>query len=353
MVVGLPDGNHDVDYEDKQEQDQDQVDQIARQQATRHRNEATILVRNHLENHTVHNPGASSDYVTWIATLHPENADIAIDQRFFIPGNPWWTIYEESKNNNQIPTVTAVRVNDNDDEEGGRIRDDQQLQTDDEVNQPPNDNKMPSFWKTCSPLGILFGILISLPTTMIVLCLEMVALFICHFPSVVFFHIAHAISPPNCCTGVFYAIFLLLYYLFSFVDSILLLVSILVTEVLAIVALILGFFTGGIIWSHYLHQHIRRLCHGVRIVFRQNSCCCCCLQNNPPRNNIFRKNSCEEATENEDNDKEDKDNNNDGGNDIANNNNNNNNNQSKSNHDAFIEPIVTVAVNHVHKNGMV
>jgi hypothetical protein len=24
--------------------------------------------------------------VTWIATLHPENADITIDQRFFIPG---------------------------------------------------------------------------------------------------------------------------------------------------------------------------------------------------------------------------------------------------------------------------
>ena len=236
--------------------------------------------------------------------------------------------------------MTAVRVTDNDDEERGRIRDDQQLQTDDEVNQPPNDNKMPSFWKTCSPLGILFGLLISLPTMVVVLCLEMVALLIYYFPSVVFFHTARAISPPNCCTGIFYAIFLLLYYIFSFVDSILLLVSILVSEVLAIVASILGFFTGGIMWSHYLHQHIRRLCHGIRIVFRQNSCCCCC-QNNPPRNKLFRKNCCGEATTNEDKDTDDH---NDGDNGIVNNN-NNNNNHSKSNHDAVIEPIATVAVN--------
>lgn len=61
-------------------------DEEAEYQAVMARRHAGELVRNHLETHAVNNPGASSDYVTWIATLHPENADITIDHRFFIPG---------------------------------------------------------------------------------------------------------------------------------------------------------------------------------------------------------------------------------------------------------------------------
>ena len=61
-------------------------DEEAALEAARHRYQASVLVRDHLESHAVNNPGASSDYVTWIATLHPENAEITVDQRFFIPG---------------------------------------------------------------------------------------------------------------------------------------------------------------------------------------------------------------------------------------------------------------------------
>jgi hypothetical protein len=61
-------------------------DEEAAYQAAMARRHASELVRDHLETHATNNPGASSDYVTWIATLHPENADITIDQRFFIPG---------------------------------------------------------------------------------------------------------------------------------------------------------------------------------------------------------------------------------------------------------------------------
>lgn len=61
-------------------------DEEAELEATRHRYHASMLVRDHLETHAANNPGASSDYVTWIATLHPENADVTIDQRFFVPG---------------------------------------------------------------------------------------------------------------------------------------------------------------------------------------------------------------------------------------------------------------------------
>lgn len=61
-------------------------DEEAATQAALSRDQASELVRSHLQNHRANNPGASSDYVTWIATLHPENADITIDQRFFVPG---------------------------------------------------------------------------------------------------------------------------------------------------------------------------------------------------------------------------------------------------------------------------
>ena len=61
-------------------------DEALELEAARNRHRASMIVRDHLESHAANNPGASSDYVTWIATLHPENADIAIDQRFFIPG---------------------------------------------------------------------------------------------------------------------------------------------------------------------------------------------------------------------------------------------------------------------------
>jgi hypothetical protein len=61
-------------------------DDEAEYQAVLARRLACEHVRSHLETHAANNPGASSDYVTWIATLHPENADIIIDHRFFIPG---------------------------------------------------------------------------------------------------------------------------------------------------------------------------------------------------------------------------------------------------------------------------
>jgi hypothetical protein len=61
-------------------------DEEAEYQTAMARRHASEMVRDHLETHAANNPGASSDYVTWVATLHPENADITIDQRFFIPG---------------------------------------------------------------------------------------------------------------------------------------------------------------------------------------------------------------------------------------------------------------------------
>jgi len=75
-------------------------------------------IRQHCVQHLSHNP--SSSFVTWIATLHPENAQLTIDPRFLIPDNPWSTVYEEVKENLQngkgaiaaVPTPSAPHLDD-------------------------------------------------------------------------------------------------------------------------------------------------------------------------------------------------------------------------------------------------
>ena len=52
-------------------------------------------IQHHCVQHLSHNP--SSSYVSWIATLHPENAQVTINTRFLTPDNPWLTVYEEAK----------------------------------------------------------------------------------------------------------------------------------------------------------------------------------------------------------------------------------------------------------------
>lgn len=61
-------------------------DEEAQAQAavTASREAGIATIRNHCEHHLISNP--TSTYVTWIATLHPENAHVTIDSRFLIPG---------------------------------------------------------------------------------------------------------------------------------------------------------------------------------------------------------------------------------------------------------------------------
>lgn len=265
-------------------------DEEAELQAARHRYHASMLVRDHLETHTASNPGASSDYVTWIATLHPENADVTIDQRFFVPGNPWWTIYEDTKND-QIPTATAVPLPGNGNEDDieqasdGPGREDNGAAVDSQTNGPTvnsnggNERQNTHCCKTCSPVSLGFAVLVGVPALVGVLTCEMMALCLCHFPAKLFYRVSEALAPPNVCTCLLYCIFRVLYCVFSVCDSILLMVSVIVTEIVALAAFLVGFCTGGALWARYLHQQIRRMCHGIRILFRKTSG----TQTRPPR----------------------------------------------------------------------
>jgi len=70
----------------------DEEEQVVADQA---RAEGISVISQHCHNHLSNNP--ESSYVTWIACLHPENAQVSIDPRFLIEGNPWLTVYEEAK----------------------------------------------------------------------------------------------------------------------------------------------------------------------------------------------------------------------------------------------------------------
>jgi hypothetical protein len=75
-------------------------------------------IRNHCDSYLQSNQESAS-YVTWIATLHPENAMVEIDPRFLIPGNPWLTVYEEAKEDFQKGRLASSSVSASPDLEEG------------------------------------------------------------------------------------------------------------------------------------------------------------------------------------------------------------------------------------------
>lgn len=257
----------------------EESDVAAEAQAAQTRHHASELVRRHLENHASLNPGASSDYVTWLATLHPENAEITIDQRFFVPGNPWWTIYEDTKHNGVLPTATAVPVFQDRESEGEVVQQHINGRTGHKSSDHPDSSSTgadshthpPPFYLVCSPISIFAGVLVGFHALLGTLLCEFLALFLCHFPAAVFWKSAQACSPPSICTGVPYSLCMLIYYAFALCDSIVLLTSVMVVEVLAIVGYLVELVTGGVIMATFWHQYIRRSCHGIRVKFRQLS----------------------------------------------------------------------------------
>lgn len=245
-------------------------DRTASDQAAQARDAGTLIIRNHLNNHVQHNPGASSDYIPWIATLHPENADITIDHRFFIPGNPWWTIYEETKNNN-VPYATAVPI-----VEGGE--------------NPPQDGQRPQSPRTkalmrCNPVDLMIGFICVLGSILMTFVIEKVA-FVFYIIAYVSYKSAKGFEgcSSHVISGIMSAWFMMFYHLFHLIDSIFLVCSVIVTELLAMIGWVLGVMFGGLLVANKRHQYIRVVCHHLRWAFRGRP-----FMNNPPRSLCYQR----------------------------------------------------------------
>ena len=215
-------------------------------------------------------------------------------------GNPWWTIYEDTKNN-QIPVATAVPVSnvsetvrEEEDLEQGSVGENldpeqpeplQQQPTkttttsktttttsssSSEQQQQPQNNDIPHWCCTCNPIALLVALAITLPAICAVVCCEMVALLCFHVPATLFYHSGQAFAPPNICTCLLYFLFMILYGAMSVADSCVLVASVIITESVGLVALVVGSLTGGCLWARNLQQSIRRSCHGIRVSFRRS-----------------------------------------------------------------------------------
>jgi hypothetical protein len=179
--------------------------------------------------------------------------------------------------------ATAVPVNpvkSEDDIEGGAAAEDDTEGSEEskDLSQPPDatkttssSHKSPHFCRSCNPIAVTCGLAFSGAALVVVLTLELVALFVCYLPGTLFFHCGQAFAPPNCCSCLLYVVFMVVYSALSFADSMILLASVLVTECLCLVAYFVGMVTGGCLWAEYLQQQIRKVCHGIRIVFRKSS----------------------------------------------------------------------------------
>lgn len=240
--------------------------------------QGTTLISDHLASHMRQNPDSS--FVTWIATLHPENASVSIDPRFLVPGNPWWTLYEDFKSD--IPTATAVYIDEN-------SQHDSQVST---ITNPPSQTKVNAepdatpFCRRCNPLECIFGASLSFAAILTVAILELVGNCM-YLISAAFFHMATCLSPPNVFTGCLYSVFFLVYWILALTDSILLLSSVLVTEALAGSCFIISLLLGGHKVACDRHQFIRRHCHLLRWAFRAGL-------SNPPRHLVCTKNEFED-----------------------------------------------------------
>ena len=221
--------------------------------------------------------------MTWIATLHPENAVVTIDQRFYTPDNPWLVVYSEVKeellrmrNSTDTgedlvtpPAQTDVvsspfgsSTNQQEDSSGGEVSHSQECST-----------NTKTFQGSC--LDSLIGSALILSSIMAAFTIELLA-------AVCYLHYWLFIKIPTIYTcGIAY----LIARTFQLLDMILLLSGVAVVEFIAVANyIIVTILSLSHSQGKAMHQSTRKLPHVTRWAFRQSF-----ETWDPPRTNCFAK----------------------------------------------------------------
>ncbi|CAB9518260.1 expressed unknown protein [Seminavis robusta] len=240
---------------------------------------------------------ASSDdatYVTWAQCFHPENATVTFE------GSPLWTVYEGAREDLPVAEAVPVTATEPAIHDLGRV----------EAQAPPPPPSAPleptaptsaAVVPTTPPpppppvftgtgtepspnvsnqsmgLDLIVGCILSWTTILIVASLELTGWLI-YFCAAGCWKVTKCMEPPNVFTGLIYSIFGLVYWVLALVDSILLLVSVLVSELMAGICFLLSTMIGGCELAGRWHQYIRKTCHKARWAFRSKLIC-----KDPPR----------------------------------------------------------------------
>lgn len=238
------------------------------------RQEGVNLIRGHLSTYLKHNPEA--DYVTWIATLHPENAQVSIDPRFLIPGNPWSTVFDEVvatmngvviavDNNGQedeLPGSSPFHDHDHDESGGSCRKHDPTLHPLRQIGVEPH--------RTLGglvPLTVGFSCILG--AVAVAFSLQ-IASTIVYCVAVICYHICRILPPLHPCTTILYALPVGLMTIFRALDLLLLVMDTGLVEILAALAYIVCTplsFSRTVGW--FYHQQTRKLPHYVRWACRK------------------------------------------------------------------------------------
>lgn len=238
----------------------------------------TIMINKHSED---------PKYVTWAEVFHPETATLAPQVRELHPdGNEWGAVWAEATLINDVtpsapidpskpivpsaPIATVVTI------DGNAEQDNLVPAT---IGKPHDTSPVPratiSPWAKGNFFSTLIGGSLSIGAVASTFGLEMGAATVYLF-TVVFYHLfqstheAFQDSDSLCMIPVYFfcALFLMLATIFMLVDCILLLVSVLVSESLALITCLLCVLCGGCGAGASWHQYIRKLCHLTRWAFR-------------------------------------------------------------------------------------
>jgi hypothetical protein len=229
-------------------------------------------------------------YVTWADVFHPENAPatLAHQVRELHPdGNEWGAVWAEATLVTDVtpsaPTETSTPIVpsapiadvvtiDGDLEQHNLVPD--TTGKPDETSPAPRDTMLP-----CAKgnfFSSLLGISLTIGAVGSTIGIELGAATV-YLLTVVFynlFRLTHeafqACESKLCALPVYFfcALFMTLATIFMFVDCILLLLSVLVSELLALVTCLLCILFGGCCTGAAWHQYIRKLCHLTRWAFR-------------------------------------------------------------------------------------
>ena len=118
-----------------------------------------------------------------------------------------------------------------------------------------------------SPCSALIGTLMTFHAVLGVLICELTA-FIFFGIGFVMYSLANCFDPDHIVAQLFYSLFMMIYSAFSLSDSICLLTSVFITEILASTTWIVTALIAGIWVANSWHQYIRRVCHSVRWAMR-------------------------------------------------------------------------------------
>ena len=257
VAVPVPVSNSNVNDDTPSATSVDLSDREAGAAAAAARQACVADIRSHCDSYLQSNQGSAS-YVTWIATLHPENASVQIDPRFKIPGNPWLAVFEEAKEDfqkgRQPITASSVSVSPSAPD---------LLHVEEGTDTKPSGKTFSGF------LDLVIGATLALTAILTAFAIEICAAY-CYLSYWLCDKICEKCKPVGIFSWLPFFIAYIIGQSFRLIDILLLFLSVIIVEsISAMNYLLCTIFACSHEVGKNAHQMTRRLSHHIRWAFRR------------------------------------------------------------------------------------